>query len=181
VKSCLVTGVAYTATNWQAPLCRISFLLAGSAKLYNLCPQRLLKFKVAVRAEVAIGLKVTVVVQSQPVLRIVPQFVRFAEIPGSVPPGLLPLIASDVFSTECPVLVVPLSDRTGLSRPSSAALVHGKLCRAVGRPARGGDGDRHRSRRESRRHIRRHLRVRNHSERSRLYRAKFHRSGLNQP
>jgi hypothetical protein len=72
-----------------------------------------------------------------------------------------------VWQSACPIL----ND----SDEPAPALVHGKFCWAVGGSARGGDGDRHRSRRESRRHIRRYLRVRNHRERRRRHRAKFHR------
>ena len=88
-----------------------------------------------------------------------------------------------------PVLVAPQRPggafptliRNSYPQPLSATLVHGELGRAVGGPARGGDGYRHRSRRESRGHIRRHLRVRNYGEGGRLHSAKFDHSGLSQP
>src|SRR6266852_2610426 len=43
-------------------------------------PTTSMKFKVAVRAPVAVGLKVAVIVQSQPALRVDPQLDVFAEV-----------------------------------------------------------------------------------------------------
>jgi len=53
-------------------------------------------FKVAVRAPVAVGLNVTVMVQSHPALRLDPQVDVSLKSPASVPPSVMLLIASDV-------------------------------------------------------------------------------------
>jgi hypothetical protein len=52
-------------------------------------------FKVALRAPVAVGLNVTVMVQSRPALRLDPQVDFPLKSPASVPPRVLLLIASD--------------------------------------------------------------------------------------
>src|SRR5216683_5164247 len=101
-------------------------------------PTASMKFKVAVRAPVAVGLKVAVIVQSQPALRVDPQLDVSLKSPGSMPPSAMPLIASDVPRGECPILVALISDRAGLSQRPSATLVHRELRRAVRCPARRG-------------------------------------------
>src|SRR5579863_6355182 len=53
-------------------------------------------FRVAERAPVAVGVNVTVIVQSQPALRLDPQVDFSLKSPGSVPPSVMPLIGSDL-------------------------------------------------------------------------------------
>src|SRR5713101_6051271 len=142
-------------------------------------PTASLMFKVAVRAPVAVGLKVAVIVQSQPALRLDPQLDVSLKSPGAVPLSVMLVIASIVSSA--PSLSRSSADRAGLSQHPSATLVHGKLCRAVRCPARRSDGNRHRTRGQSRWHYRRYLRVRHHCECGRFDGAKFHCSRLNQP
>ena len=60
-------------------------------------PTASLMFKVAVRAPVVVGVNVTVMVQSQPALRLDPQADFALKSPASVPPTVTLLIASDVF------------------------------------------------------------------------------------
>jgi len=59
-------------------------------------PTASLTFRVAVRAPVAVGVNVTVMVQSQPALRLVPQADFALKSPASVPLSVTLLIASDV-------------------------------------------------------------------------------------
>ena len=52
--------------------------------------------RVALRAPVAVGLNVTVMVQSQPALRLVPHLLVSLKSPGSVPPIVMLVMASAV-------------------------------------------------------------------------------------
>src|SRR6266849_10874286 len=61
-------------------------------------PTTSLLFKVAVRAPVAVGLKVAVIVQSQPALRLDPQFDVSLKSPGAGPLSVMLVIASIVSS-----------------------------------------------------------------------------------
>lgn len=59
-------------------------------------PTASLTLKVAERAPVAVGVKLTVIVQSQPGLRLDPQFDDALKSPGSVPPSVMLVISSVV-------------------------------------------------------------------------------------
>src|SRR5260370_26506674 len=61
-------------------------------------PTTSLLFKVAVRAPVAVGLKVAVIVQSQPALRLDPQLDVSLKSPGAVPLRVTVVITSVVLS-----------------------------------------------------------------------------------
>ena len=91
--------------NWRGPsatnrmshaACRMGFYLPVPLSCTVCAPTASLMFNIAVRAPVALGMSVTVMVQSQPALRLDPQVDFSLKSPGSVPPSVMLLIASDV-------------------------------------------------------------------------------------
>jgi hypothetical protein len=97
VKSCPVTGVTYTAMNGiSGAALPTPAPTGGSAKVYDLRARRVFDVRSrGVRTRRG-RFEPRVILRSQPALRLVPQFDVSLKSHGSVPPGVMLVVVSDV-------------------------------------------------------------------------------------